>query len=75
MLDNLKNILQEFMESLYTYYESQIYEKFNAEMRRMILKYRWTEVALRQMQHTLAANADLLHAEQQAKASQHSHRI
>ena len=39
-LENIKNILQEFAESLCAQVEREIYAKFNVEMKRMVLKYR-----------------------------------
>ena len=39
-VENIKNVVQEFMESMYQCMEAEIYNKFNIEMRRMVLKYR-----------------------------------
>jgi hypothetical protein len=39
-IQHLKNILQEFMETMYREMEKEIYDKFNAEMKRMVLKHR-----------------------------------
>lgn len=39
-IQNIKNIIQEFMETMYKCMENEIYSKFNVEMRRMVLKYK-----------------------------------
>lgn len=41
-LENIKNVLQEFAESLYATLERELYAKFNVEMKRIILKSRET---------------------------------
>jgi hypothetical protein len=44
---NLKNIIQEFMESMYKRLENELYTKFNTEMRRMVLKAKEAEKLLK----------------------------
>ena len=39
-ISGIKNVVQEFMETMYQCMESEIYNKFNIEMRRMVVKYR-----------------------------------
>ena len=43
----LKNVVQEFMESMYQAMEGEIYSKYNVEMKRMIIKYREAEKLLK----------------------------
>jgi hypothetical protein len=59
-IQNIKNILQEFIESLYCEVEREIYTKFNTEMKRMVIKYRQTESMLKSLQQKLTFNADVL---------------
>lgn len=46
-VQNLKNVIQEFMESMYKCMENEIYSKFNIEMRRMVLRYKESEKLLK----------------------------
>lgn len=36
----IKNVVQEFMESMYQAMEGEIYARYNVEMKRMVIKYR-----------------------------------
>ena len=48
-VENIKNVVQEFMESMYQCMEAEIYNKFNIEMRRMVLKYREAEKIIKKV--------------------------
>ena len=56
---NIMNILEEFMESIYKEMESEIYKRFNYEMRRMILKFKETEKILKIVNDKVTDNFDL----------------
>lgn len=62
-LQHLKNIIQEFMELMYKEMETEIYNKFNVEMRRMILKSREADKLLKKVQEKLVMNADYFECE------------
>ncbi len=61
---HLKNIIQEFMELMYQEMQKELYSKFNAQMKRMVLKYRDTERMLKKIQEKLTMNADYFEAQQ-----------
>jgi hypothetical protein len=59
-LENIKNVLQEFAESLYLSLERELYSKFNVEMKRIVLRYRDVEKLVAKLQQKITANADIL---------------
>lgn len=66
------NILQEFMESIYREMETQIYSRFNSEMRRMVLKFKETERLVTVINTKITDHYDLfeqerLHKQQRAQ--------
>lgn len=63
-IQNIKNIIQEFMETMYKCMENEIYSKFNVEMRRMVLKYKESEKILKLVNDKITNNIDVFHAEQ-----------
>jgi hypothetical protein len=65
---NLKNIVQEFMETMYAECEKEIYGRFQVEMRRMVLKYRETEKIMKNVHEKLTNHADYFEAERMWKA-------
>ena len=46
------------MELMYQEMEKELYGKFNAEMRRMVIKYRDAQRCLKKVQEKLTINAD-----------------
>lgn len=68
-IQNLKNILQEFVEGLYASLENEIYGRFNVEMRRMILKYKETEKLLKKLHQIINDHADVINHDQQLRAT------
>ncbi len=46
------------METMYHEMETEIYEKFNVEMRRLVLKYRETEKILKKVNEKINSNID-----------------
>ena len=62
-LQNLKDVIQEFMEVMYSQMETEIYKKFNTEMKRIVLKYREAEKISKKVQQQLVHHADYFEAE------------
>lgn len=52
------------MELMYQEMEKELYSKFNAQMKRMVLKYRDAQRMLKKIQEKLTMNADYFEAEQ-----------
>lgn len=52
------------MELMYQEMEKELYSKFNAQMKRMVLKYRDAERMLKKVQEKLTMHADYFEAEQ-----------
>lgn len=52
------------MELMYQEMQKELYSKFNAEMKRMVLKYRDAQRMLKKIQEKLTMNADYFEAEQ-----------
>lgn len=63
-IQNIKNIIQEFMESMYKMMENEIYSKFNVEMRRMMLKYKEADKILKTVNEKINLHIDVFDAEQ-----------
>ena len=63
-LQNLKDVIQEFMELMYNQMEREIYNKFNQEMRRMVIKHKDAEKTLKRIHEKLNHHADYFDAEQ-----------
>ena len=65
------------MELMYQEMQKELYSKFNAEMKRMVLKYRDAERMLKKIQEKLTMNADYFEAEQKwqrkVKMAEESH--
>ena len=66
-IQNLKDVIQEFMELMYNQMENEIYKKFNLEMRRMVIKHKDAEKILKKVQEKLTHHADYFDAEQKWK--------
>lgn len=52
------------MELMYQEMEKEIYNKFNVEMKRLVLKYREADRMLKKINEKLTMNADYFQAEQ-----------
>ena len=64
---SIKNVIQEFMETMYQCMETEIYNKFNVEMRRMVLKYRDAEKLMKKVNEKLTTHADVFEAEKKMR--------
>ncbi|KAL4508483.1 hypothetical protein ABPG72_003787 [Tetrahymena utriculariae] len=62
-VQNIMNLIQEFVEGLYRDMENEIYSKFNVEMRRMMVKFKETEQMLRVVSDKVTDNYGLFSQE------------
>lgn len=63
-IQNIKNLVQEFMEDIYKMMENEIYSKFNVQMRRMMLKYKEADKILKQVNEKINMHIDVFDADQ-----------
>mgnify|MGYP003692512285 CR=1 FL=1 len=61
------------METMYQCMESEIYNKFNIEMRRMVLKYRDAEKILKKVTEKLTTHADVFDVERKMREKERSY--
>ena len=72
-INNVKNIVQEFMETMYQCMEGEIYNKFNIEMRRMVLKYRDAEKIMKKVSEKLTTHADIFEMEKKMREKERNY--
>ena len=69
----IKNVVQEFMETMYQCMENEIYAKFNVEMRRMVLKHREAEKILKKVNEKLTCHADIFEMDKKMRQKERAY--